>query len=462
MGDGTILTDKDPVHAYAAPGSYTTSLILFGNTGCTDTFSVQQPVKIYTKPTFTIVGPMEKCAETTLGYTGNIQSEDAITQYAWQLNNHPIGNSNNVNHYFATAGAYTLAFTVRTQYGCTETVDTTVTIRPLPVPAASPRDTTVCIGSSVPLHARDGNQYTWWPQTNLQNAQAPDPVATALADTRYYVRVINTFGCEQKDSVRIRVDEKVNLRHSDPAVICRGERTRLYASGNTRQFEWTPATGLSDRLLASPWASPDQTTTYQVTGFSRNTCPHETDTVTITVGNIPTVDLGPDLSVDAGRPIDLKPVTSPDVVKYQWQPATGLSCTTCPTPRLIADKDASYRLTVRTQYNCEFFDDIRIAVTCGKGAVYIPNAFTPNGDGNNDIFYIKGYGIQKIKSLRIFNRWGQIVYSRDNILPNDKNAGWDGKVKGQVPASDAFVYIVEVVCNENKLLPLKGTLMLIK
>ncbi len=462
LGDQTMSTDTDPVHTYAAPGAYNTSLILYGNTGCNDTLSLTQPVKIYTKPVFNILGQVEKCAQTTIGYTANIRSEDSISQYTWKLNNTTISHNDSVKYYFANAGDYNLAFTVSTKYGCEETVDTSITIRPLPIPAASPQDTTVCIGSPVPLHATDGTQFSWWPKINLQQANSPDPVAMGLTNVRYYVQVINRFGCIQQDSIMIHVDQKVNLQHSNDAIICRGQRTRLSASGNAQQFAWTPATGLNDSFIASPWASPLQTTTYQVVGYSTNTCPNDTGAVTVTVGSIPTVELGPDLTVDAGLPIDFRPVTSNDVISYNWQPSTGLSCNSCSGPRLIADKDASYRLTVRTQYNCEAFDDIRIIVTCGKGAVYIPNAFTPNGDGANDIFYIKGYGIQKVKSLRIFNRWGQIVFSRENSSPNDKNAGWDGKVKGQVAASGAYIYVAEVVCNEGKALPLKGTVMLLK
>jgi gliding motility-associated-like protein len=462
FGDNQTSADEHPSHTYGTDGDYEVALIVQSRYGCIDTLTQPKAVKIFTQPVVNIVGQMEKCAQTAIDYTANIQSEDSIISYTWKLNNNIISHNDSVSHYFANAGDYDLAFTVNTRYGCEETTDTTITIRPLPVPAASPQDTTVCIGSLVPLQAHNGTHYTWWPQTNLQNAGSANPVATALANTRYYVQVTNNFGCVQQDSIMVHVDNKVNLQHSNDAIICRGERTRLLAGGNTQQFVWTPATGLDNSLIASPWASPQQTTTYQVVGYSNNTCPNDTSRVTVTVGSIPTVDLGPDLTVEAGQPIDFNPVTSSDVISYRWQPATGLSCNTCSSPRLIADKDASYRLTVSTQYNCIAADEIRITVTCGKGAVYIPNAFTPNGDNNNDLFYIKGYGIQKVKSLRIYNRWGQIVFSRDNFAPNDKNAAWDGRVKGQIPASGAFIYLAEVICNEGKILPLKGTLMLLK
>ncbi|WP_276479871.1 PKD domain-containing protein [Paraflavitalea pollutisoli] len=462
MGDQSNATDQHPVHTYTAPGEYHTSLILYGNSGCNDTVSLAQPVKIYAKPLFNIIGEMEKCAENNMDFRSAILSEDKITSYSWTLNQVPIGTTDQVSHYFDRAGRYNLSFTVNTLYGCRETADTTITIHRLPVPTVSPRDTTVCIESLVPLQAHDGTQYQWSPAINLQYTDRPDALATALVNTQYFVQVTNQYGCVQKDSATIRVDHKVALQHSDNAIICRGQRTRLTASGNTNRFAWLPVIGLDAPQSPVTWASPHQTTDYQVVAYSLNTCPNDTGRINVLVGDIPTVDQGPDLSVDAGRPVVLNPITSSDVISYQWQPATGLNCITCSTPQFIADKDVAYRVSVRTQYNCESSDEIRITVTCGKGAVYIPNAFTPNGDGTNDIFFIKGYGIQQVNSLRIYNRWGQSVFSRENFLPNDRNAGWDGKVNGQVPESGAYVYIAEVICAEGKPLPLKGTVMLIK
>ena len=128
----------------------------------------------------------------------------------------------------------------------------------------------------------------------------------------------------------------------------------------------------------------------------------------------------------------------------------------------MADKDITYHLRVTTQYGCESEDEVRIVVPCGKGAVYIPNAFTPNGDGKNDRFNIRGYGIQRVKSVRIFNRWGQQVFVRENFLPNDDSAGWDGATNGRIADPGAYVYITEVICNEGKSIVMKGTVMLIR
>ncbi|QEC42973.1 gliding motility-associated-like protein [Pseudobacter ginsenosidimutans] len=461
FGDNQESTDEAPVHTYNTPGKYDVTLIVFSRYGCSDTIS-SQPVVIYKQPEVRIFGDKEKCAKAQVDYRADVISEDAITDYTWKIDQSVVSRQDRFDHRFNTAGTYRLSLTVNTQYGCEETAEEPITIRPLPVPAASPKNTTICIGSPVSLQAHDGDRFSWWPNQWMSGANTDHPQVSPQQDMRYYVKVTNQYGCEELDSVDVHVDEKVNLQHSKDVIICKGERTRLSASGNTPDFVWTPALGLNNPNIASPVASPQQTTTYEVTGISHNTCPSETGRIKVTVGEIPTVDLGPDLTVEAGKSVTLQPVLSNDVVYYNWQPATGLSCINCATPRFIADKDITYRLTVRTQYQCEASDAINIKVACGKGAVYIPNAFTPNHDGKNDRFNIRGFGIQKVKSFRIYNRWGQLVFNRENFLPNDSNAGWDGRFNGQIAEGGTYVYITEVICNEGKPLVLKGTVILIR
>jgi hypothetical protein len=192
--------------------------------GCSDT--TVAPVKIFTKPVVLINGDVEKCAQQSIIFHSNVSSEDQVIQYTWTLDGSTIISADTATHYFDNAGLYDLTFTVNTKYGCEVTGDTAITIHALPVPAASPNDTTVCIGSLVPLQAYDGSQYSWQPIANLRDAATATPVVTAVQSTRYYVTVTNSFSCVQKDSVRIVVDEKVQLQSSNDLLICRGDQTR--------------------------------------------------------------------------------------------------------------------------------------------------------------------------------------------------------------------------------------------
>lgn len=94
--------------------------------------------------------------------------------------------------------------------------------------------------------------------------------------------------------------------------------------------------------------------------------------------------------------------------------------------------------------------------------VYVPNTFSPNGDGMNDVFFPRGKGIAGIKILQVFNRWGVLVFQKINFAPNDQSAGWDGTFDGHTLDPDVYIYKMEVICSNNQVFPLNGNITLLK
>jgi gliding motility-associated-like protein len=80
----------------------------------------------------------------------------------------------------------------------------------------------------------------------------------------------------------------------------------------------------------------------------------------------------------------------------------------------------------------------------------------------NDVFYPRGKGLFGIRNMKIFNRWGQVVYERSGFVPNDATAAWDGNFKGKPASSDVYVYILEIVCNNSVVIPVKGNVTLLR
>jgi gliding motility-associated-like protein len=103
-----------------------------------------------------------------------------------------------------------------------------------------------------------------------------------------------------------------------------------------------------------------------------------------------------------------------------------------------------------------------VTVICDQGNLFIPNAFTPNGDRLNERFYIKGQGIQEIRSFRIFNRWGTLLFEKGGVKINDPSYGWDGTFKGIQQPEGVYSYSVELVCSNGLLVPIKGIVTLIR
>ena len=107
-----------------------------------------------------------------------------------------------------------------------------------------------------------------------------------------------------------------------------------------------------------------------------------------------------------------------------------------------------YTLTVTNAAGCKASDAVAVQLLCSQSRVYIADAFSPNNDGKNDLFTIKGQGIRNVKYLRIYNRWGELVFERSNFEVGDVNSAWNGKYKDQLVPSGSYVYFAEMSCNE--------------
>ncbi|MEO7264295.1 MAG: gliding motility-associated C-terminal domain-containing protein, partial [Ferruginibacter sp.] len=138
------------------------------------------------------------------------------------------------------------------------------------------------------------------------------------------------------------------------------------------------------------------------------------------------------------------------------------SCISCPLPIATIKKEITYIVKVTNNYGCTGTDTINIKTFCEDSQVYIPNAFTPDGDGINDILMVRGKGIVSVKSFRIFNRWGEVVFEKSDFPPNNPAYGWNGKIKGIWGPPDVFVYTAEVVCENGTPFIYKGNVSIIK
>jgi gliding motility-associated-like protein len=125
--------------------------------------------------------------------------------------------------------------------------------------------------------------------------------------------------------------------------------------------------------------------------------------------------------------------------KFNWRPTSGLSCIDCDYPSVQPLSDITYRLKVTDALNC-FNDDFEYKIVVRPETfIKMPTAFSPNGDGANDLLEVKGWGIKELLYFQIFNRWGELVYES-----TDLEKGWDGTFKGKPQNSDVYIYKVKV------------------
>ena len=201
---------------------------------------------------------------------------------------------------------------------------------------------------------------------------------------------------------------------------------------------------------------------YRVIGTDNMRCFTDTAYIPLKVFPIPTVEAGPDKTINVGQVIDLVPELSADVTKVTWSPTGNIFRNNYPAITVKPRETTTYTVDVSNNGGCVARDNITIHVICNGANVFIPNTFTPNGDNANDVFYPRGTGLFTIKSARVFNRWGEVVYERSNFQANDMSAGWDGTYKGIKLNPDIYVYVIDVLCDNNTTLPFKGNIALLK
>ncbi|MEP6746815.1 MAG: PKD domain-containing protein, partial [Bacteroidota bacterium] len=183
----------------------------------------------------------------------------------------------------------------------------------------------------------------------------------------------------------------------------------------------------------------------------------------IKVFPLPSIQLAGDTSIIAGGAGITIPLTySPNATSYNWTPATSLSCTDCSNPFATPKFTTTYQVIVTDSNGCISSRNVTLVVICNDKNFFIPNTFSPNNDGSNDRFYPRGTGLNLIQAMRIFNRWGELIFEKRNFPANDASSGWDGTYKGKPAPTDTYIYMIDIICNNASIITSKGNVTLIR
>jgi len=463
-GDGIKGSGKVSSHFYAKPGIYDVKLKSTTISGCTDSLTRQQLVEIQARPDMEIISSKPQfCEEDVIQFEANEKTTNnsAVVKWFWDFTN---GQSSTLKtplpQLFRKAGNYSFRLYATNEKGCIDTVFNTFLVNPLPQINAGV-DTFLCLGTPINLNVKGSSQYDWVSGPTLSCTNCTTPTINPVSDASYIVKGTSAQGCVAYDSIKVLVVNPTKVIASPDVSICFGESVKLYASGTTN-ISWALESGLLGNITTSPTAQPDRTTTYRVYGNDAYGCFPSIDSVIVNVNPLPTVNAGNDTTMMAGYPLQLKPTYSRDVTRVKWEPSVFLNCSDCKLPISTPLYSATYTVFAYTDNGCMAKDVINVYGTCTKENLFIPNTFSPNGDGTNDIFYPRGRGVQQIKAFKIFNRWGQLIYLKENFRANDQSAGWDGTKKQQIVTPDVYVYMVDLVCENGNIITIKGDVTLIR
>lgn len=463
FGDGQTASGSLVKHSYAQTGTYNVKMKIITELGCTDSLTLPQYIRSVPTPVAYIEAADTLCAGRSVQFNGYTKTPDPSVKWAWNFaNGQTAHTASPTRQLFIQPGQYNIQLLVENEIGCKDTVYKYITVHPIPKVDAG-ADSTVCHGTSITLKPSGADRYLWHAvDETLSCLQCPNPVATPVKSKNHYrVTGYSAEGCQASDSVRINVIPPTRILASENDTICIGQGITLYASG-VEKYIWSPATGLSDPNSATPVARPKVTTTYYVNGSDSKACLVTEDSVTVYVVDYPFYFAGRDTTILSGYKFTVKPAYSDDVTAIHWSPSSGLSCTDCLRPTVSPKDKTTYQITVRNDGGCESTSNFTVTVNCNQENMFIPNTFSPNGDGMNDVFYIRGAGLTRIRSIQIFNRWGQQVFWKYDVRANEASAGWDGTFKGVAAKSDVYVYVAQVECENKTVMTVKGDVMLVR
>jgi len=422
----------------ANPSSTTTYTVTVSSGTCTPATD-QITVTVTPGPSITVVpNPVTLCS----GAIDTLDASGADT-YEWS----PATGLN------VTTGAQVIinpssntTYTVTgTTAGCSSTATVVVTITS-GITAYAGADTSICVGDNVQLNATGGTTYAWSPSTGLSCTNCQNPVANPTSTTTYTVTVSSGSCVPATDAITITMASPPTASITGGPSVCAGQSLVLTASGGST-FAWS--TGES---TASITVNPLTSTTYSVTASNGGACTDEA-TINILVNALPSVTGFSDTTISIGGSVQLY---ATGAQTYSWSPPNDLSCTGCPNPEASPTVTTMYIVTGTDANGCIGYDSVLVTVNMECGEIFVPNAFSPNGDGRNDNLYVHGNCI-KFMEFSIYDRWGEKVF-----YSADPQKGWDGKRNGKMMNSAVYMYFLKATLFDNtEIKPRKGDINLI-
>lgn len=427
-----VFGTPSPKHNFSLAGTQNIRMIVSDSKGCSDT--LDRPIELIEKPKITLA-----FRDTLICIPDSVELKaSGQGQFSWSPSgSNPHAQSGDITVQPLRTTVYHITLN---QDACVNTDSVLVRVVDH-VSLSTMPDTTVCRGDTIPLLINsDGLQFTWTPGGQVLQPGTANTLARVDGDTRFTIQA--TIGsCLAEKAIFVKAVPYPVVDAGNDTIICYGNPAYLRGSSNGSQWQWDPAATVSHPHALQTIANPLTSTTYQLTVTGNQGCPKPVnDWVNVRV--LPKIIpfAGNDTAVVIGQPLQLQ---ASGGVSYSWSPGDYLSDRNIVNP--LANFDGSreymtYRVTVFNEIGCFEADEINIRIFKTTPRLFVPNAFTPNSDGHNDRIRPIAAGIKQLNYFRIYNRWGQLVFSS-----SQPGEGWDGRVAGQLQEAGTYVWSLSAI-----------------
>lgn len=416
------------------------------NYGCPGPWSTPHIIVVLAPPSVLVTGPHFVCEGDTNTYQTLFLNS---TYYNWTApGGLVVDTANNaVDITWQNPGNYSITMNAINMCGSSNTTYT-ITVNPYPAAVAG-NDTVICASSPVTFTTPPGAGYTfnWTNGTSTINTTNSITVSPTVTTT-YYLNVTIIGGCVSRDTVTVVVNSLADTITVTNAGCAGNDGTATATpTGGTPPYTYLWSDGSTTPLIAG--LTPG---TYWCVITEANGCTYSASAVVTGITNL-APDAGISTTIIQG---DQTMLNGSGGTYYSWSPSGSLSCVNCANPIATPTVTTTYTLTVSDSLGCTQIDTVTIFVEIFCGDVFVPNAFSPNGDGQNDVLYVRGPCIETVE-FSVYNRWGELVFRT-----TDPTLGWDGIWRGVACENAVFTYTVTGMTIDQTEISLKGNVSLIK
>lgn len=420
-----------------AAGTYSVSVTDANNCVTIQTLTITEPTQLVSAPTST---------PATCG--NNNGTADAVASggtgpytYLWS-NSLTTATLSNL-----AAGTYSVDVTDAN--GCTTSSTIVVTATSAPAVTLQSSSNITCFGGTTgaaTVNVTGGSSpytYAWSPSGGTAAS------ATGLSAGTYTVTVTGSDGCTQTQTVTLTQPTAIAMTGNSTAENCGDGNgsASISASGGTPGYTYVWSNASTNDTISNLTAG-----SYSVTATDANGCT-SSSTVVVTNNSSAIADAGISVTITSGQTTQL---TGTGGVIYNWSPSGSLSCSNCQMPIASPTVTTVYTLTITDANGCTASDTVTVYVDIACGELYLPNAFSPNGDQQNDVLFVRGNCIKEV-NLQIYNRWGEKVFET-----NDAALGWDGTWRNVACEASVFTYILNATLLDGTEISRKGNISLVK
>lgn len=464
FGDSSTGSGQNPTHLYSGEGTYTVQLIAVSDSGCTDTIVKQ--ITVYPLPVAEFTSSAQCFVDSVFFTDASTISSGSIVQWLWNFGDGNNSGQQNSSHFYSSLGNYTVSLVVISEFGCSDTVSHTIAVAPAPIANFIMSTSTVCLNQPI-LFAdistiSSGSIVAWsWDFGDGGTAGSSSVFHSyATSDTfTIALTVTSNLGCTDSFSLNV-IAHPSPLADFEPVGFCINEGTRFLDS----------SAAYPDTVVSWQWYFGDGTTAfsqnpvhfYSLVGSyevimiaTTNHGCKDTLKEVITVNPAPEADFTPDnYVVLTGDPINFNNASTGSSA-WSWDFGDSAGTSAAQHPEYIYSGGGTFIITLiaENEFNCK---DTSLDSVIVNVPPKVPNGFSPNGDGKNDLLFPMGGPYRQLE-FKIFNNWGELIY-----ISRNSAEGWDGTKNGIAQPIGVYVYMLYAVTEDGNEHNLHGDVTLLR